>query len=170
MVAQDLSLLHRTSPKVAALPPPEWDLLPWYRLISAHPREWKTLVAKARPAIDALVWQRGGRTAPQVRDPAPQVHADQEGVQHCCPDRERAFQSNKALTMHMVTMHKHTSEVAARATAASNTCRVAPAGASKPSSSTCQSSHLPHRARPSSHEGAKSRTHAALASHLHTVQ
>eukprot|EP00969_Alexandrium_andersonii_P258634 11435494-Alexandrium_andersonii.AAC.1 len=28
MVAQDLSLLHCTSPKVAALPPPEWDLLP----------------------------------------------------------------------------------------------------------------------------------------------
>eukprot|EP00969_Alexandrium_andersonii_P210715 9307324-Alexandrium_andersonii.AAC.1 len=72
------------------------------------------MVTKARPAIDALVWQWGGRTAPQPHDQAPRAQAEQEGEQHNCPHCERAFQSRKALTMHMVTMHKHTSDVAAR--------------------------------------------------------
>eukprot|EP00969_Alexandrium_andersonii_P185448 8193508-Alexandrium_andersonii.AAC.1 len=71
------------------------------------------MVAKARPAIDALVWQRGGRAAPQACGQAQQAQADPEGEQYSCPRCERAFPTQKALTMHMVTTHEHTSAVAA---------------------------------------------------------
>eukprot|EP00969_Alexandrium_andersonii_P232001 10244729-Alexandrium_andersonii.AAC.1 len=64
--------------------------------------------------IDALVWQRGGRTAPQACDQAQQAQADPEGEQHNCPRCERAFPAQKAHAMRMVTARKHASAVAGR--------------------------------------------------------
>eukprot|EP00969_Alexandrium_andersonii_P192984 8524467-Alexandrium_andersonii.AAC.1 len=52
MIRCDLSLVHRVSPKVQALPPPHHAIQPWVQLIAQEPRAWRSIVKAAAPAID----------------------------------------------------------------------------------------------------------------------
>eukprot|EP00969_Alexandrium_andersonii_P014628 638628-Alexandrium_andersonii.AAC.1 len=72
-----------------------------------RPREWKTIVTMARPAFDAVIWQWGGRAAPRAHDQAQQAQADPEGVHFDCPRCGRAFPTQKALAVHMITAQTH---------------------------------------------------------------
>eukprot|EP00969_Alexandrium_andersonii_P086959 3835864-Alexandrium_andersonii.AAC.1 len=109
-VLQDLAALRRCSTKLAALPPPEVDPVPWFELMLHHPGAWRSIVAKAASAFDAESQQLHSSRASSKpgRGDAPVV--DGAPIEHICYDCGRSFKAQKGLVMHKVRAHGYKSE------------------------------------------------------------